>query len=148
MSKIISLILIAFAVSASARNFHITNNCGFDLTVTSPTSRGPSPINGGYGFGPGQSADIGADDNWAGNFNAGSPGSLAEFSLQGWGGQDFYDISLVDGFFIAIRIAPDNGCNTLTCWGSPCDQGYNYWNDDTKTNGCGGSPNYSITYCP
>ena len=150
MSKlIVSLIITAFAVTATARTFRIHNNCGFDLPLTSPTSRGPSPIDGTSNVGSGQSIDVGADDNWAGNFNIGGPESLAEFSLNEWEGKDFYDISLVDGFSTALQISPDNGdCATLTCFGSPCDQGYNFWNDDTKTNSCSGSPDYDITYCP
>ena len=150
MSKILSLILIAFAISASARNFHIHNNCA--------TTESPSPVPPLVDQAQStaarqvsvlsQSVDIGANDNWAGNFNCGGPSSLAEFSLTGWNGQDFYDISLVDGFSLAIQISPNSGCPTLTCHGKPCAQGYNFWNDDKKTTGCNGRPNYTITYCP
>ena len=37
------------------------------------------------------------------------PASLAEFTLRGNGGQDFYDISLVDGFNIPISVTPQGG---------------------------------------
>ncbi|KAL9368202.1 hypothetical protein Peur_039401 [Populus x canadensis] len=46
------------------------------------------------------------------------PASLAEFTLRGDGGKDFYDISLVDGFNIPISITPQGGstgCPSTSC---------------------------------
>ncbi|KAJ6315903.1 hypothetical protein OIU78_019222 [Salix suchowensis] len=46
------------------------------------------------------------------------PASLAEFTLRGnGGGQDSYDISLVDGFNIPISITPQggSGCQSTSC---------------------------------
>uniref|UniRef100_A0A6N2MLZ2 Thaumatin-like protein n=1 Tax=Salix viminalis TaxID=40686 RepID=A0A6N2MLZ2_SALVM len=45
------------------------------------------------------------------------PASLAEFTLRGDGGKDFYDISLVDGFNIPISITPQggSGCKSTSC---------------------------------
>uniref|UniRef100_A0A6N2MKC7 Thaumatin-like protein n=1 Tax=Salix viminalis TaxID=40686 RepID=A0A6N2MKC7_SALVM len=45
------------------------------------------------------------------------PASLAEFTLSGDGGKDFYDISLVDGFNLPISITPQGGsdCNSTSC---------------------------------
>ncbi|KAF5189272.1 Thaumatin-like protein [Thalictrum thalictroides] len=43
------------------------------------------------------------------------PVTLAEFRLNGHGGQDFYDISNVDGFNIPISIRPDRGCRSTSC---------------------------------
>ena len=49
--------------------------------------------------------------------------TLAEFSLNGWGSQDYYDISLVDGYNIQMSIKPktvsagsgDYWCKTAGC---------------------------------
>ncbi|KAL8152875.1 hypothetical protein V2J09_010635 [Rumex salicifolius] len=51
------------------------------------------------------------------NGNGGAPPvSLAEFRLNGAGNQDFYDISLVDGFNLPVTIAPQTGgCPTTSC---------------------------------
>ncbi|KAF6144821.1 hypothetical protein GIB67_038920, partial [Kingdonia uniflora] len=42
------------------------------------------------------------------------PVTLAEFTLGGDGGKDFYDISLVDGFNLPISISPP-GCTVTSC---------------------------------
>lgn len=42
------------------------------------------------------------------------PATLAEFQLAGFGGKDFYDISLVDGYNLPMRITPVAG--TFTPW--------------------------------
>ncbi|KAK7830774.1 thaumatin-like protein 1 [Quercus suber] len=34
------------------------------------------------------------------------PASLVEFTLSGYKGQDFYDVSLVDGFNLPVSITP------------------------------------------
>ena len=40
-----------------------------------------------------------------------TPASLAEFTLNGWGGQDYYDVSLVDGYNLMISIKVQNPNN-------------------------------------
>lgn len=37
------------------------------------------------------------------------PATLAEFTLDGWGGSDYYDLSNVDGYSIAMTIKPIRG---------------------------------------
>ncbi|XP_034197146.1 glucan endo-1,3-beta-glucosidase-like [Prunus dulcis] len=49
------------------------------------------------------------------------PATLAEFSIPAGGGQDFYDVSLVDGFNLAMSVTPQGGtgdCKTATCPGN------------------------------
>ncbi|RZC55209.1 hypothetical protein C5167_014059 [Papaver somniferum] len=49
------------------------------------------------------------------------PATLAEFTLNGSGGLDFYDVSLVDGYNIQMLVVPKSGsagtgnCNTTGC---------------------------------
>ncbi|OIV92493.1 hypothetical protein TanjilG_02256 [Lupinus angustifolius] len=46
------------------------------------------------------------------------PVSLVEFTLSGFGGNDFYDVSLVDGFNVPVSITPQKGskgCNITSC---------------------------------
>lgn len=46
---------------------------------------------------------------------AAPPATLAEFTLNGAGGLDFYDVSLVDGYNLPMVIAPEGGGNcTIT----------------------------------
>jgi len=44
------------------------------------------------------------------------PTSVAEFTLNGGGNVDYYDVSLVDGYDLPIAIAPDNA----QCGGPSC----------------------------
>ncbi|XP_064963452.1 pathogenesis-related thaumatin-like protein 3.5 [Musa acuminata AAA Group] len=47
------------------------------------------------------------------------PATLAEFTLDGSGGMDFYDVSLVDGFNLPMLVVPQGGsvggCTTTGC---------------------------------
>ncbi|KAK9906012.1 hypothetical protein M0R45_000137 [Rubus argutus] len=49
------------------------------------------------------------------------PASLVELTLAANGGQDFYDVSLVDGFNVPIQLAPQGGsggCSAASCAGN------------------------------
>ncbi|PFH53477.1 hypothetical protein AMATHDRAFT_45362 [Amanita thiersii Skay4041] len=50
------------------------------------------------------------------------PVSLAEWTLQGDGNKDFYDVSLVDGYNLPMRITNNKGCPVADC---PVDLGPN-----------------------
>ncbi|CAK9179124.1 unnamed protein product [Ilex paraguariensis] len=45
------------------------------------------------------------------------PATLVEFTLAGSGGQDFYDVSLVDGFNLPVSVIPQGGsnCRSTAC---------------------------------
>ncbi len=44
------------------------------------------------------------------------PATLAEFTLSGAGGKDYYDVSLVDGYNLPIKITPSiSSCHTASC---------------------------------
>lgn len=45
------------------------------------------------------------------------PTTLAEFTLNGDGGKDFYDVSLVDGFSLPLSVVPQggSGCGSTAC---------------------------------
>ncbi|XP_044474288.1 thaumatin-like protein 1b [Mangifera indica] len=49
------------------------------------------------------------------------PASLIEFTLAENGGQDFYDVSLVDGFNLPLSVTPQGGtggCSSTSCLGN------------------------------
>jgi hypothetical protein len=114
-------------------NMTFTNRCGETVWVGALSNPGyPLPEGGGFRLDPGQSRGIDLPGNWGGRFwgrtgcnaqgaacatgdcargtqcgGAGGipPASLAEFTnVQN--GQDFYDVSLVDGYNLPIRITP------------------------------------------
>ncbi|KAL3514779.1 hypothetical protein ACH5RR_027496 [Cinchona calisaya] len=51
--------------------------------------------------------------------NGAPPATLAEFKLDGDGGKDFYDVSLVDGYNLPMLVVPQGGsgpnCTTIRC---------------------------------
>ncbi|KAL3702414.1 hypothetical protein R1sor_020436 [Riccia sorocarpa] len=99
----------------------------------------PSLVNGGFALAPGARQEITAPAGWAGRFwgrtgcnfdemNLGScetgdcgrglycdgaggvpPATLAEFTLDGYASQDFYDVSLVDGYNVPLGIIQTGG---------------------------------------
>jgi hypothetical protein len=117
----------------------------------------PLPENGGWKLDPGQSHTITLPDQWGGRFwgRAGCvfdangmghcdsgdcggkaqcngsggkpPATLVEFTFAGFGGKDFYDVSLVDGFNLPMGVAPTAGTFTKSdpndaydCGGPAC----------------------------
>ncbi|CAD6269428.1 unnamed protein product [Miscanthus lutarioriparius] len=74
------------------------------------------------------------------------PMTLAEFTIIG-GSQDFYDISVIDGYNLAMRFSCSTGV-TLNCGSSSCPDAYLFPNDNTKTHACNGNSNYQVTFCP
>ncbi|CAH1101162.1 unnamed protein product [Psylliodes chrysocephalus] len=124
--------------------------------------------NGGFILEAGASTSIQAPEDWAGRFwgrtwcdpntnycltgdcgsriecqgNGGAPpASLAEITLKGAGGLDFYEISLVDGFNLAISFEPVDGrgdSSQYSCKKAACEQ---HLNDECPGELQLGSPN-------
>ncbi|XP_027070559.1 thaumatin-like protein 1 [Coffea arabica] len=135
--------LIAYAFSV---RFTIDNNCPYTIWPASVTrSKGPRILTGfelasraskklevpsqwsgriwarfvcsGFqGKFTCRSGDCGSGHIECGGASGAAPATLVEFTLFGAGGQDFYDISLVDGFNLPVRVAPQiAGCTTISC---------------------------------
>lgn len=74
------------------------------------------------GMGPCETGDCGNKEKCAG---AGGkpPATLAEFQLAGFGGKDFYDISLVDGYNLPMSVTPVPGTFVVSDPNDPYDCG-------------------------
>lgn len=125
--------------------FTIKNHCPYTIWPASLTSRG-APIPTGFELASQASTVLNIPSQWSGRIwarficsndggrfscrsgdcgsgriecgGAGAvpPATLVEFTLLGDGGQDFYDISLVDGFNLPVTAAPQTGrCTTISC---------------------------------
>ncbi|CAD6269423.1 unnamed protein product [Miscanthus lutarioriparius] len=168
-SSVLSLLLLAaFAASARAATFTITNNCGSTVWPAA------TPMGGGTQLDPGQSWTVNVPAGtqsgrvWGRtgcSFNGGSgscqtgdcggalsctlsgqpPMTLAEFTIGG--SQDFYDISVIDGYNLPMLFSCSTGV-TLNCGGSSCPDAYLFPADNTKTHACSGNSNYQVTFCP
>ncbi|XP_062210552.1 thaumatin-like protein 1 [Phragmites australis] len=65
--------------------------------------------------------DCGTGSLECNGLNAAPPATLAEFTLDGSGGNDFYDVSLVDGYNLPILIEPAGGASgPTTCAAAGC----------------------------
>ncbi|KAI8992039.1 thaumatin [Mycotypha africana] len=98
----------------------------FDLTPSASNSFSKPDQWGGRVWGRYQcSGDSGKDPNSCGTPGATNPASLAEFFFKGTGGQDYYDISLVDGYNLPLSIEPSGGgpSNGYSCGAPKCDIG-------------------------
>ncbi|KAL8172115.1 hypothetical protein V2J09_023919 [Rumex salicifolius] len=66
-----------------------------------------------------QTGDCGSGKIECAGGGAAPPTTLAEFTLDGYGGQDFYDVSLVDGYNLAMTVVPvggtGNNCSSTGC---------------------------------
>ncbi|CAN6339110.1 unnamed protein product [Urochloa humidicola] len=167
-SSVLFLVLAAFAAGASAATFTITNNCGYTVWPAG------IPVGGGVQLDQGQSWTVNVPPGTSGrfwgrtgcSFNGGSghcdsgdcagalscsvsgqtPATLAEYFIGANGAQDFYDISLVDGFNQPMDFSCSTGVN-LHCPAAGCSEAYLFPTDDTKTHACSSNSNYQVTFC-
>ena len=113
--------VLGLAITTSASKIIIKNQCDYDLQL-GKLDNGQSHAEFSQ-LAQGSSKDFDVGSQWQGRFwgreSAGSnddsiPGagtfqaSLAEFTLRGHAGYDFYDISFVDGYNLPISIEPSN----------------------------------------
>jgi Thaumatin family len=141
LSLIASVVLLAEI--ANAKNIVFQNLCGKTIQAAVLQNGQSTPTY--YMVNSGSSTSVSLAANWAGrtwarvdcvsssdqsnNQQCGSPGtpnpaSLAEFTFEGSGNQDFYDLSMVDGYNLPISIAPigaSQGSTKYDC-GSPTCQ--------------------------
>ncbi|KAF7139307.1 hypothetical protein RHSIM_Rhsim07G0235200 [Rhododendron simsii] len=123
----------------SATVFTLENNCSYTIWAGTLCGNGVGVLGGGgFALAPGASTQFPAPTGWSGRFWArtdcnfdglsngacatgdcggslqctGSgvpPATLAEFTLNGWSGMDFYDVSLMDGYNVGIGIQTSGG---------------------------------------
>ena len=123
ISSLKVLSLAALASFASGAQVIVKNQCAAPAHVGQQKNGDTAPT-GVTVVAPGAEKAYTVPDNWAGRFwartdcdgeacnavaGAASPASLAEIAFQQWGGNDFYDISCVDGFNLPIKMEPVGG---------------------------------------
>ena len=132
-------------VPETGHELRIKNNCPFKVLAGLLNNPGKSlPANGGFSLHPGAIRSVNFEKSWAGRIwgrtgcdssgrcetgdcgnkvecnGAGGvpPVTLAEITFDGHSDQDFYDISLVDGYNLAMRMKPLNSESK----GAGCDR--------------------------
>lgn len=136
--------------SVSATVFTLQNLCSYTIWPGTLTGNGEPLAGGGFPLQPGTSTSFSAPSGWSGrfwartgcNFDASGNGpcttgdcggslkctgggappvSLAEFTLNGSDGKDFYDVSLVDGYNVGVGIKPSGGTGNCQYAGCVAD---------------------------
>ncbi|CAN6339081.1 unnamed protein product [Urochloa humidicola] len=171
-STVLFLLLAAcFAAGARAATFTIKNNCPYTVWPAA------TPVGGGRQLNPGETWNLnvpagtsggriwgrtGCSFNGAGRGHCASgdcggalsctlsgqpPLTLAEFTIGGGGNQDFYDISVIDGYNLPMDFSCSNGRN-LQCRAPRCPDAYLFPSDNSKNHPCRANSNYRVTFCP
>jgi len=131
MALLLAVTLTLFGLTYGNHQIHIKNHCSREIWVgTLPAVEG-----GGFKVGAHQNHDITVNDHWSGRVwgrtgcggaacetgdcgggklqcnGAGGipPATLAEITFDGAGNQDFYDVSLVDGYNLKMQMYPTPG---------------------------------------
>ncbi|XP_030927458.1 thaumatin-like protein 1 [Quercus lobata] len=140
-----------FFSGAYSTTFTIKNRCRHTIWPATLTGAGPQLSSTGFELASGASKTLNIPSGWSGRVWARSrchivkgkficgtadcasgqvscngagaipPASLVEFTLSGYNGQDFYDVSLVDGFNLPVSITPLGGsasCKRTSCRGN------------------------------
>ncbi|GAV01144.1 hypothetical protein RvY_11899 [Ramazzottius varieornatus] len=113
--RYLSLALAMLSTQTMATTVQFNNRCGhaIDLIKTVPSVAGTQECD----LQPGESCTKNYDGPGF-NFkhtNAGKSVTQAEFTFNDAAQKDFYNLSVVDGFNVAIQITSDKGGPTLTC---------------------------------
>ncbi|CAN6335188.1 unnamed protein product [Urochloa humidicola] len=168
------LLLLAFTASSSANaaTFTITNNCSFTMWPAAVPVGGGTQLNPGQTWtldvpvgtsgriwgrtgcsfnGNGSNGNCTTGD-CAGELSchvAGNPPTTeAEYTIGSSGSaQDFYDISIVNGYNLAMDFSCTTG-RKLKCRGQACPDAFLFPNDGGKVSACNANSNYQVIFCP
>uniref|UniRef100_A0A453JI31 Thaumatin-like protein n=2 Tax=Aegilops tauschii TaxID=37682 RepID=A0A453JI31_AEGTS len=165
-SALILLLAVGLVAGASATSFSITNRCSFTVWPAATPVGGGRQLNRGETWNldiPGgtSSGRIWGRTGCSFNGNSGrcstgdcggalsctlsgqSPLTLAEFTL---GSQDFYDISVIDGYNLPMDFSCSTGVN-IQCRDPSCPDAYHQPND-VRTKACSGNRRFNVVFCP
>jgi hypothetical protein len=164
------VVVAMFTAGASAATFNIRNNCPYTVWPAATPIGGGRQLNSGKTWTLNIPANTPSGRVWGRtgcSFNGNSgrcktgdcggalacrlsgqpPLTLAEFTIGK--GQDFYDISVIDGFNLPMSFSCSNGPK-LVCKADKCPDAYLFPADNSKNHACNGNNNNSnqVTFCP
>ncbi|XP_057732375.1 uncharacterized protein LOC130947690 isoform X3 [Arachis stenosperma] len=133
-----------------ATKFTLVNKCDYTVWPGILSNAGSPLSTTGFVLQPGQSTPVTAAAGWSGCFwgrtlcsrnstgkfscvtgdcgsgklecsgNGPTGATLAEFTLGSFGGLDFFDVSLVDGYNVPMLVAPIGGSSAVNCTATGC----------------------------
>ncbi|XP_055804526.1 pathogenesis-related thaumatin-like protein 3.5 isoform X2 [Solanum dulcamara] len=124
---LLTLYFLFLISGVSSATFTLVNQCSYTVWPGILSGAGTSQISPtGFQLNPGQAipVSIPAGDCGSGTLEctggAAPPATLAEFTLNGADGLDFYDVSLVDGYNLPMLITPQGGTGAGNCSATGC----------------------------
>ncbi|PPS03106.1 hypothetical protein GOBAR_AA17557 [Gossypium barbadense] len=114
---------VIFAFSLTIFFFHWAHSATFTFTNNCPYTVWPGTLTGQDTSGKFQCAtgDCGSGQITCNGAGAIPPASLIEVALAASAGQDFYDVSLVDGFNLPLSVIPQGGSAGCGATGCPAN---------------------------
>ncbi|XP_025677539.2 uncharacterized protein [Arachis hypogaea] len=133
-----------------ATKFTLVNKCDYTVWPGIQSNAGAPLSTTGFVLQPGKSTPVTAAAGWSGRFwgrtlcsqnstgkfscvtgdcgsgklecsgNGATGATLAEFTLGSFGGLDFFDVSLVDGYNVPMLVAPIGGSSAGNCTATGC----------------------------
>ncbi|TVT96916.1 hypothetical protein EJB05_57837, partial [Eragrostis curvula] len=160
-SSVLFLVIAVFTAGASAATFNIKNNCPYTVWPAATPVGGGRQLNSGQTWTLNVPAGTSSGRVWGRtgcSFNGDCGGALActlsgqpplrlaEFTIGH--GQDFYDISVIDGYNVPMSFSCSNGPK-LVCKADKCPDAYLFPADNKKNHACNGNNNNSqVVFCP
>jgi hypothetical protein len=170
-SSVLLLLIAAYlATGASAATFNVVNKCPNTIWPAAIPVGGGEQLDSGKTWTFDVPAHTGSGRIWGrtgcsstnGKFHcetgdcAGAvacklsgqpPTTLAEFTIGGGSAHDYYDISVISGYNLAMDFSCSTGVK-LVCTEGNCSDAYSNPNQNSKTHSCDGNSNYVVTFCP
>ncbi|XP_047331986.1 thaumatin-like protein 1 [Impatiens glandulifera] len=146
LNILVLILAITFIQGSQSTTLTITNHCPFTIWPAILTGSGPAASSTGFELASQASTDVTAQPQWSGRVwartqcsNSGGsfscltgdcgsnqipcngkggapPATLIEYTLAGGGNNDFFDVSLVDGFNLPVNVVPSgSGCKSTGC---------------------------------
>ncbi|CAD5224984.1 unnamed protein product [Bursaphelenchus xylophilus] len=142
MKFVLAILLLLAVVTATQLN--IKNNCGNAIDVVR-TENGVQPVVH-CRLAPGKSCGASFGGGRGMNFKNGFGGkTLAEFSFGNRDGNDYYDLSVIVGYDVGMRLQSRD--RTLNCFQPRCPDAYLFPNDNSKNHGIKTGGAFTLTFC-
>lgn len=158
MPSLLILVLAVFFGFAQSTKVLFENHCDYSVQV----------IRTEYGQTPAEECHLEAGlcffclDNLSGANYTGEYQSTGMYFKSGWSGQtlaefsfnvmnlliDTYDLSIILGFDMPMKLSPSTGGPTLTCLSKGCPDAYQFPHDDTPLSKTKTGGIFTLTFCP
>ncbi|KAI6243547.1 hypothetical protein M3Y99_00112200 [Aphelenchoides fujianensis] len=125
----------------------ISNYCGSDVDVWY-TANGQNPQSLGW-LPNTKTWSVSGIPATGFNIKSGQFGkTLAELNFGSPDSNDYYDLSIIDGFDVGMGITSSNGGGNPMCTHDGCDEAMQFPDDWAKIHGCSKGGTFDVIFCP